>query len=68
MKGDYAFVEFSDPRDADDARYGLNGLEVDGSRNIVEHAKGVPRGPGGSRAYLGRGPTPGTGRCLNCGK
>ncbi|MBA0665235.1 hypothetical protein Goklo_005124, partial [Gossypium klotzschianum] len=27
----------------------------------------VPRGPGGSRDYLGRGPTPGSGRCFNCG-
>ncbi|XAR56124.1 hypothetical protein NMG60_11036471 [Bertholletia excelsa] len=67
MKRDYAFVEFSDPRDADDARYGLNGRELHGSRIIVEFAKGVPRGPGGSREYLGRGPPPGTGRCFNCG-
>ncbi|XP_011654929.1 serine/arginine-rich splicing factor RS2Z32 isoform X1 [Cucumis sativus] len=66
MKRDYAFVEFSDPRDADDARYSLNGRDVHGSRIIVEIAKGVPRGPGGSREYLGRGP-PGTGRCFNCG-
>nr|GLL27895.1 serine/arginine-rich splicing factor RS2Z32-like isoform X2 [Ipomoea trifida] len=67
MKRDYAFVEFSDPRDADDARYSLNGRDVDGSRIIVEVAKGVPRGPGGSREFLGRGPPPGTGRCFNCG-
>lgn len=67
MKRDYAFVEFSDPRDADDARYGLNGRDVDGSRVIVEFAKGVPRGPGGSREFGGRGPPPGTGRCFNCG-
>ncbi|KAL3838111.1 hypothetical protein ACJIZ3_022702 [Penstemon smallii] len=67
MKRDYAFVEFSDTRDADDARYGLNGRDVDGSRITVEFAKGVPRGPGGSREYLGRGPPPGTGRCFNCG-
>ncbi|XP_060212601.1 serine/arginine-rich splicing factor RS2Z32-like [Lycium barbarum] len=67
MKRDYAFVEFSDPRDADDARYGLNGRDVDGSRIIVEFAKGVPRGPGGSREFGGRGPPPGTGRCFNCG-
>ncbi|KAL2539863.1 Serine/arginine-rich splicing factor RS2Z32 [Abeliophyllum distichum] len=67
MKRDYAFVDFSDPRDADDARYGLDGRDVDGSRIIVEFAKGVPRGPGGSREYLGRGPAPGTGRCFNCG-
>ncbi|GLT70064.1 hypothetical protein SLA2020_421650 [Shorea laevis] len=67
MKRDYAFVEFSDPRDADDARYALNGRELDGSRLIVEFARGIPRGPGGSREYLGRGPAPGTGRCFNCG-
>ncbi|GLT66886.1 hypothetical protein SLA2020_392290 [Shorea laevis] len=67
MKRDYAFVEFSDPRDADDARYALNGRELDGSRLIVEFAKGIPRGPGGSREHPGRGPAPGTGRCFNCG-
>ncbi|KAK8651357.1 hypothetical protein V6N13_140962 [Hibiscus sabdariffa] len=68
MKRDYAFVEFSDPRDADDARYGLNGRDLDGSRIVVEFAKGVPRGPGGSRDNPGRGgPTPGSGRCFNCG-
>lgn len=28
----------------------------------------MPRGPGGSRDYPGRGgPTPGSGRCFNCG-
>ncbi|XVE75287.1 hypothetical protein DITRI_Ditri12bG0082800 [Diplodiscus trichospermus] len=67
MKRDYAFVEFSDPRDADDARYALNGRDLDGRRIIVEFAKGVPRGPGGSRDHPGRGPTPGAGRCFNCG-
>ncbi|XP_057471745.1 serine/arginine-rich splicing factor RS2Z32-like isoform X1 [Actinidia eriantha] len=64
MKHDYAFVEFSDPRDADDARYGLNGRKFDGSHIVVEFAKGVPRG---SREYMGRGPPPGSGRCFNCG-
>ncbi|CAN6340213.1 unnamed protein product [Urochloa humidicola] len=67
LKRDYAFIEFSDPRDADDAQYNLDGREVDGSRIIVEFAKGVPRGAGGSREYMGRGPPPGTGRCFNCG-
>ncbi|KAL5203538.1 hypothetical protein ABZP36_014490 [Zizania latifolia] len=67
LKRDYAFIEFSDPRDADDARYNLDGRDVDGSRILVEFAKGVPRGPGGSREYMGRGPPPGTGRCFNCG-
>jgi hypothetical protein len=33
--------EFSDPHDADDAQYNLDGREVDGSRIIVEFAKGV---------------------------
>lgn len=33
--------DFSDPRDADDARYALDGRDVDGSRVIVEFAKGV---------------------------
>ncbi|CAL4951699.1 unnamed protein product [Urochloa decumbens] len=66
MKHDFAFVEFSDPRDADDARYNLDGREFNGSRIIVEFAKGVPRGPGGSRE-MGRGPPPGEGRCFNCG-
>ncbi|KAI3939271.1 hypothetical protein MKX01_002139 [Papaver californicum] len=67
MKHDFAFVEFSDPRDADDARYSLNGRDFDGSRIVVEFAKGIPRGSGGSREYLGRGPPPGSGRCFNCG-
>ncbi|XWS66092.1 hypothetical protein CRYUN_Cryun05aG0170700 [Craigia yunnanensis] len=67
MKRDYAFVEFSDPRDADDARYALNGRDLDGSRIIVEFAKGVPRGQGGSRDHPGRDPAPGSGRCFNCG-
>ncbi|XP_073150676.1 serine/arginine-rich splicing factor RS2Z32-like isoform X1 [Henckelia pumila] len=67
MKRDYAFVEFNDPRDADDARYNLDGRDVDGRRIIVEFAKGVPRGPGGVREYVGKGPAPGSGRCFNCG-
>ncbi|KAJ6756030.1 SERINE/ARGININE RICH SPLICING FACTOR [Salix purpurea] len=40
MKRDYAFVEFSDPRDADDARHYLDGKDFDGSCIIVEFAKG----------------------------
>ncbi|KAE9619464.1 putative transcription factor interactor and regulator CCHC(Zn) family [Lupinus albus] len=64
MKHDFAFVDFSDPRDADDARYHLDGCDFDGRRIIVEFAKGVPRG---SREYQGRGSPPGSGRCFNCG-
>ncbi|KAK7290863.1 hypothetical protein RIF29_05599 [Crotalaria pallida] len=33
--------DFSDPRDADDARYHLDGRDFDGSRIIVEFAKGA---------------------------
>uniref|UniRef100_A0A0A9D659 Arginine/serine-rich splicing factor n=1 Tax=Arundo donax TaxID=35708 RepID=A0A0A9D659_ARUDO len=67
LKRDFGFVEFSDPRDAEDARCDLDGRKFDGSRIIVEFARGVPRGPGGVREYMGRGPPPGSGRCFNCG-
>lgn len=33
--------EFSDPRDADDARHYLDGRDVDGRHITVEFAKGV---------------------------
>ncbi|CAA7021194.1 unnamed protein product [Microthlaspi erraticum] len=71
MKRDFAFVDFSDPRDADDARYRLDGRDFDGSRIVVEFAKGTPRSSGsgsGSREISSsRGPPPGSGRCFNCG-
>lgn len=41
MLVNFNWQEFSDPRDADDARYSLNGREFDGNRLIVEFAKGV---------------------------
>ncbi|CAN8294853.1 unnamed protein product [Cochlearia groenlandica] len=56
----YAFVEFEDPRDADDAVYGRDGYDFDGCRLRVEIAHGGRRGSssvdrysssyGGSRA------------------
>uniref|UniRef100_A0A7I4APK4 Uncharacterized protein n=1 Tax=Physcomitrium patens TaxID=3218 RepID=A0A7I4APK4_PHYPA len=68
VKHDFAFVEFADARDADDARHYVNGKDFDGNRLIVEFARRGPRGAsGGAREYLGRGPPPGTGRCYNCG-
>ncbi|KAJ7284317.1 hypothetical protein O6H91_13G026000 [Diphasiastrum complanatum] len=67
VKHDFAFVEFKDHRDADEARHYLDGKEFDGNRIVVEFARRGPRGSGGSREYLGRGPPPGTGRCYNCG-
>ncbi|KAF8116140.1 hypothetical protein N665_0020s0004 [Sinapis alba] len=40
----YAFVEFEDPRDADDAIYGRDGYDFDGCRLRVEIAHGGRRG------------------------
>ncbi|XP_002154006.1 serine/arginine-rich splicing factor 6 isoform X1 [Hydra vulgaris] len=48
MKNGYAFVDFDDYRDADDAVYDLNGKELMGDRVIIEHAKGIERGSGGA--------------------
>ncbi|GJM94695.1 hypothetical protein PR202_ga11367 [Eleusine coracana subsp. coracana] len=44
LKRDFGFVEFSDPRDADDARCDLDGRKFDGSRIIVEFARGMGTG------------------------
>uniref|UniRef100_A0A1B6DQ13 RRM domain-containing protein n=1 Tax=Clastoptera arizonana TaxID=38151 RepID=A0A1B6DQ13_9HEMI len=44
MKNGFAFVEFDDHRDADDAVYELNGKELMGERVSVEKARGTPRG------------------------
>ncbi len=45
----YGFVEFDDPRDADDAVCDLNGKDLCGKRVIVEHTIGQRR-DGGSRS------------------
>ncbi|CAN8279143.1 unnamed protein product [Cochlearia groenlandica] len=66
MKRDYAFVEFSDPRDADDARHYLDGRDFDGSRITVEASRGAPRSSC-DNASRGPPPPPGSGRCFNCG-
>lgn len=47
MKAGYAFVEFDDQRDAEDACYDLNGKDLLGDRILIEHAKGFERGFGG---------------------
>ncbi|XP_045201045.1 serine-arginine protein 55-like [Mercenaria mercenaria] len=54
MKNGYGFVEFDDPRDADDAVYELNGKELLGERLIIEHAR-ASRGRGGGGGYRGGG-------------
>ncbi|KAL4238747.1 serine arginine-rich splicing factor [Mactra antiquata] len=59
LKNGYSFIEFDDPRDADDAVYELNGKELFGERLIVEHARasrGGDRGGGrGGRRGFGGG-------------
>merc|ERR1711962_832143 len=56
----FAFVEFDDPRDADDAVYAREGYDYDGYKLRVE----FPRGGGGSfrGARDGRGSRDGGGR------
>lgn len=44
LKNGYGFVEFEDPRDADDAVYECNGREMMGERILVEHSRGTARG------------------------
>lgn len=43
IKLGYGFVEFDDPRDADDCVYDLNGRELLGERVVVEHARNPSR-------------------------
>jgi len=56
LKAGYAFIEFEDPRDAEDAIKDKNNSDLDGSQISVEPARG-----GGPRV-------PGDGKCFNCGE
>jgi len=56
---DYGFVEFEDPRDADDACEDLDGKEMDGGRVKVELARRDPRERPGYRRFRGGYRTPG---------
>ncbi|GMS89345.1 hypothetical protein PENTCL1PPCAC_11520, partial [Pristionchus entomophagus] len=50
----FAFVEYDDPRDAEDAVRGRDGYDMDGYRLRVEFPRGQgPRGPGGRPMYGG---------------
>jgi len=61
----FAFIEFEDPRDAEDACSHLDGTRVCGSRVRVEMSNGRSRGGrdggGGGGRDGGRGPPPGRG-------
>ena len=66
LKNGFAFLEFDDYRDADDAVYDLNGKELMGERVTVEIARGTPHGrdrerwgPGNSGGDRRRERTPG---------
>lgn len=48
LKHGYAFVEFDDDRDADDAVRGMDGVEVDGANIVVESSHGGKRSRGGN--------------------
>jgi len=51
----FAFVEFEDTRDAEDAVRGLDGTRVCGNRVRVEMSNGQSRGGSGDRGGGGRG-------------
>ncbi|XP_027199249.2 serine and arginine rich splicing factor B52 [Dermatophagoides pteronyssinus] len=56
LKDGFAFVEFDDHRDAEDAVYELNGKDMLGERVNVEFARGNGRGRGGrfgGRSFYG---------------
>jgi len=78
IKGDFAFVEFDDPRAADEAARGLNGKELHGTRWRVEEARGNPGQKKGSKCFICNGvghwardcPQANNSdrtRCFNCG-
>ncbi|KAJ4455785.1 putative serine/arginine-rich splicing factor RS2Z32 [Paratrimastix pyriformis] len=53
VKLGYAFVEYKDSRDAEEAIRSLNGSELDGARISVEPARGSgPRIPGDNRCFI----------------
>jgi len=55
LKTGFGFVEFSDPRDAEDAVHDMNGRDLCGDRVVVElsNGRGGPRGGGGGGGFGG---------------
>jgi len=58
MASGFAFIEFEDPRDAEDAVRDLDGRYVCGVRIRVEMAKNSSSRPGYRSSYPRRGPPP----------
>ncbi|KAF9128517.1 hypothetical protein BGW39_005008 [Mortierella sp. 14UC] len=52
----YGFVEYEDPRDADEAVHKLNGTVVNGSPIVVEFAKNNGRRAGDNECFKDTGP------------
>ncbi|CAK6982664.1 serine/arginine-rich splicing factor 7-like isoform X2 [Scomber scombrus] len=63
----FAFVEFEDPRDADDAVRGLDGKSICGSRVRVELSTGMPRRSRYERPPARR-PFDPDDKCYECGE
>ncbi|EOB01666.1 Splicing factor, arginine/serine-rich 7, partial [Anas platyrhynchos] len=63
----FAFVEFEDPRDAEDAVLGLDGKIICGSRVRVEVSTGMPRRSRYDRPPARR-PFDPNDRCYECGE
>uniref|UniRef100_A0A3Q0RPX1 Serine and arginine rich splicing factor 7b n=1 Tax=Amphilophus citrinellus TaxID=61819 RepID=A0A3Q0RPX1_AMPCI len=63
----FAFVEFEDPRDADDAVRGLDGKVISGSRVRVELSTGMPRRSRYDRPVTRR-PFDPNDKCYECGE
>eukprot|EP00640_Fibrocapsa_japonica_P009590 CAMPEP_0113936532 /NCGR_PEP_ID=MMETSP1339-20121228/3431_1 /TAXON_ID=94617 /ORGANISM="Fibrocapsa japonica" /LENGTH=88 /DNA_ID=CAMNT_0000939045 /DNA_START=85 /DNA_END=347 /DNA_ORIENTATION=+ /assembly_acc=CAM_ASM_000762 len=54
LKFGFAFIEYEDPRDAEDAIRDMDGRDFDGGRIVVEPSRG-PRMGGGGGGYGGGG-------------
>jgi len=62
-RGGYGFVEYEDPRDAEDAIKYCDGMRAFGGRIVVEWARGSNRGGG-----RGGAPSGGSDECFKCGR